>query len=520
MAASAALLFILLASQFVFYPGVQNDEILFAPQLYVPGYVSWHIANYEIPYMEMSYVGSLKTWLYAPIFAIWSPSAASLRIPVIVIGAVTLILFYRFLVAIHGHRAAAVGVFLLATEPVFVLTECFDWGPAAIAHLILLASLLAAVNYHKTRRPRSLFCLFFLLGLGLWEKAVFMWILSGISVAALVLFHREIRQAASLKTVASAALAFTLGSFPLIYFNIDHPLETFRSNAALDTMHLPQKAAVLASTADGFALFNYLVREEESEYRRAPESLTERASLWIRQHLGQHRRSLTKYAIGFSLLCLPFLWRSKVRTPCLFVVIAMAIAWVHMALTKNAGGSVQHTILLWPLPLAILSIIAAEVLPTRLLVALSLVLVGSNLLVQNQYFSQFVTVGNSGVWSDAMYTLSSRIPSYAAPRIYVMDWGISEPLVVLHQGELPLVGLGEELRPGGSISKETLQLFDDNAAIWIAHASGEEAFTGINDRVFRVALAHGYSFVLVDTIKDRAARPIFAIYRVHPNPAP
>ena len=42
--------------------------------------------------------------------------------------------------------------------------------------------------------------------------------------------------------------------------------------------------------------------------------------------------------------------------PSSFRLIAMAVAWVQMAITANTGASVHHTILLWPFPQVVIAV--------------------------------------------------------------------------------------------------------------------------------------------------------------------
>ena len=88
--------------------------------------------------MVMTYIGSLKTLLYWPIFRILGANPWTLRLPVVLLGAITIFVFFRLANASGGPRAAAIGVFLLATDPVFLLTDTFDWGPVALEHVFLV----------------------------------------------------------------------------------------------------------------------------------------------------------------------------------------------------------------------------------------------------------------------------------------------------------------------------------------------------------------------------------------------
>src|SRR5450755_3902650 len=113
------------------YAGIQNDEALVAGPIFGPVARDFRIRIFhrDIPLMAMDYVGALKSWLYWPIFRLTQPSPTSLRLPVLLIGALTIWLFYRLLEKIAGPRAAVTGCLLLATDTTFLLTTEFDWGP-------------------------------------------------------------------------------------------------------------------------------------------------------------------------------------------------------------------------------------------------------------------------------------------------------------------------------------------------------------------------------------------------------
>ena len=93
--------------------------------------------------MLIGYLGCLKTWLYAAIFQVFEPSRWSVRIPMVLIGALTIWLTWIWTRRAAGPRAAAFTVASLSTDATFILTNTFDWGPVAIQHALLLGGLVA-----------------------------------------------------------------------------------------------------------------------------------------------------------------------------------------------------------------------------------------------------------------------------------------------------------------------------------------------------------------------------------------
>ena len=68
---------------------------------------------------------------------------------------------------------------------VILITVVFDWGPVALQHLFMIGGSLLLVRFYQQREtgpwvPGS--CFF---GLVLWDKALAVWMLSGMGLAAI-----------------------------------------------------------------------------------------------------------------------------------------------------------------------------------------------------------------------------------------------------------------------------------------------------------------------------------------------
>src|SRR5581483_11982420 len=166
------------------------------------------------------------------------PGIWSLRIPALLGGAVTVWLLFQLMLRVHGLRAAWIAAALLATDASFILTTCFDWGPVMLQHLLLTAALLLGVWFWRERRTSMLAGTFFCCGLALWDKALSLWMLSGITIALAALFFRKIRDVFTIRRAAVALAAFTLGAYPLIVYNYEQRLVTLESNSHVDSSHV------------------------------------------------------------------------------------------------------------------------------------------------------------------------------------------------------------------------------------------------------------------------------------------
>jgi 4-amino-4-deoxy-L-arabinose transferase-like glycosyltransferase len=129
----ACLYFLLAGWTFLFNIGVEHDETIFAMAFLKPtgGAYAIRIGHSHIPLMIMSYIGTLKAWLYRPILRMFGTGMLPLRLPMLLAGVASLWLFFLLLRRIAGERAAIIGCTLLAADATYLLTICFDWGPFA-----------------------------------------------------------------------------------------------------------------------------------------------------------------------------------------------------------------------------------------------------------------------------------------------------------------------------------------------------------------------------------------------------
>lgn len=512
------------------YPGLQTDEALFASVLYEPRNLELSLPAFQhrIPLMVMSYLGSLKAGIYAVWFALWPPSPLSVRLPVILAGALTVWLFFRLLHATLGRRAAWLGALLLATDPSFLLTTTFDWGPVALQHLLLVGGMALLARFHRNRRTPALAAAFFLFGLGLWDKAIFIWMLSGVAAAALVVFRRELSETLTPRHALAAVLGGLLGALPLIIYNLRYDGPTLR-HARYSASDLPGKLHLLRVTLDGSSLFGYLTREDDGRTRQDRLTALERAALTVSDAAGRPRTNLMPYLLSASAVLLPLVWRTAARRAFLFAVIAAGIGWAQMALNQDTGGSTHHTVLLWPMPPLMVAAVLAEI--TRrlrrtglyvLVTAAALAMV-SNILVTNEHLAQFLRHGPGPAWSDAISPLAERLQRAPAGSIVVTDWGVLDSLRLLGRGRFPLyqaidLASKDVLSPEDRQALQWLLTLPD--PIFVGHAPPEETVVGSSARLAAHAAQAGYSKRLLYTVADRHARPVFEVFRFEPISAP
>jgi len=504
IAIAFALLYAFLGLILVHYTGIETDEAVFAGPFYSQPDLNYCVTVFgkQVPIMLFPYGGTLKTLIYRPILRWAGPSAYAVRIPVIALGAVTVFLFFRFASMVAGRRAAALASLLLATDASFLLTNTYDWGPVALQQILVVAGCLLV----SLRRP-VLGCWVF--GIALWNKAIVVWALSGLAAGAIAAYFPEVRQLLARRRAARLCVfAFLLGALPLFVYNVHSPSGTLHANVHLSLENLHPKLISLNNTLDGSDLFGIVVAPETEAMPKRPRSAVGRASCWIRDRVGRHMSSLFVYAIILAVLAAPLWWRGASRRACLFAVVFLLVAFWAMAVVRYTG-SAHHIVLLYPMPHLLVGAAVAAVRPRRLAMGIAVALVIANLLVVNQYISEFERNGSYGLFTDAVYPLSETLAGMGPRTVYALDFGVEDNLTLLQEGRLKVV----HAWPIGEHSDGEIEtMISDGRSLYVNHVASRQYFKGGDERLETIARAHGYERRTIRMIQDSNGRPQFELY--------
>ena len=513
----ASIFFFVAGQPFIGGLGIQNDEAIFAVPVFEPqaALYSITIGHSQISLMLMSYLGCLKTLLYQPIFRFFGTGAYAVREPALLMGAASVWLFFLLLRRIAGLRAACIGCCLLAVDSLYLLTTCFDWGPVALQHLLIVGGVLLLMRFYQTASSLSLAAGCFLLGLALWDKALAIWMLGGLGVAGILLFPRQIWGVTGWRRVVISVTALALGALPLVVYNVHTSLATLRENTAWGTRDLAHKTHILVETARGGILLGYFNAEDrDTPIPNRPAGPIEKASAALADFDGDQSSGWMLYAFFAAVLLAPLGGWTAARTVAFFL-IAMAVAWIQMALNPQTGGSAHHTILLWPWPQAVIAVSFAAV--SRRMgrfgapaVAVVVALTGAScLLVTNEYYAKIVRNGGVPVWSAAVFPLAKQLQQTSAAYVFCTDWGIFDSIALLDRNR-PQVrnAIGTENNPA-----DLKWALSDPSAVFVGHAKEAEVMAGVNEQVVEAAEKLGYRQEVIRTIADGYGRDIFTIYR-------
>src|SRR5690242_19948168 len=146
---AVALAFVAAGMLFVPRLGIETDEAIIASGIYDHGapWYSWKFGGYEVPIMLISYLGALKAWFYNGLFFFTAPRPMALRLPMLLLAAGTLWLFFELLDRTVNRRAAWIGTLLLATDTSYLLLNSADYGPVTLQFVFKLAALVLLLRF-------------------------------------------------------------------------------------------------------------------------------------------------------------------------------------------------------------------------------------------------------------------------------------------------------------------------------------------------------------------------------------
>jgi 4-amino-4-deoxy-L-arabinose transferase-like glycosyltransferase len=452
LAAAAIVLFVALASWRIHLPGLQYDEVLFVQAaIGAPNGLFVHTALGDVPLMTMSYLGALKAWIFAPIFALFGVSPLTIRLPAVLLAALALVVLYRLLRREAGPAAACLAVWMTALDTAYVFHSRLDWGPVVLATLFQVAVLWCVLRFVRQPSWRTaaggvLFAL-----LGLWNKLNFAWFLGGLGVAVLVCYPgpwlglaRKLRPAVRWPVVAaSVAVAAVLvvagwrhGELSAEAFSP----ERFRL-VGMNTLH----------TFSGTLLTSFLLNHPLGfpAFSRdiAAGQVLAANPLWFSAWPWALLLALTPVALLGARLCPR---QGQGRIPelrlALFFLLVLAGTFLMIVATPDAGHMHQshHLMLLHPFHIFLVALAFQALLvlrASRVGLALLSAFGGAALLVLTTSAANTVAalryVGRGERvdlrWSPAIYDLVRVLDETASgvDRVISVDWGTHNQLLAL-----------------------------------------------------------------------------------------
>ncbi len=453
-------------------PGLEYDEVLFANAAL--GHLDETFITYELklgtlrlPLMLMNYIGALKAYLYFPVFEIFPVSPVTVRLPAILIGAISLLAAYLVLLRLTSQRIAFWVASLLATDPSFIFHTRIDFGPTVLMMFLKMTSLLAFINFCRTRQSAFLALGSFLIGLGVFDKANFLWYVIGLLLASLVVWRKQWLDYVTVRNLLVCGFFLILGSLPFIYYNVATGGETFKDKILLPedfSVSFKTRTALLIETINGSGLYRF------TNGLKPVESIEALTSFWP----GTITPWVLASCVLFSLCTLRI--KIKMANPIgvFFALLAMSII-LEIYMTRLPVGW-HHFMMLWPFHYIALCIFllppsaphesisgerfvrSGSVFSRNLPVIVLGCMIASNLFVDAIYLRSFSKEGGRGFFSDAIYQLAEHALERPDHRFLLMDWGFSTQLLLLSRGTIKKEEVFWDLRTAGNEEQKLTDL--------------------------------------------------------------
>jgi dolichyl-phosphate-mannose-protein mannosyltransferase len=498
LAFAAVCVFGFLAAYRIELPGLYYDELAFVnAALGAPDNTFIHMRLGSLPFLIFPYMGALKAWGYAPIFRLFGVSALTIRLPAILLAAMTLLILYQLMRAKIGAVWATMAVWIMAVDPANVFPSRLDWGPTVLTHLFQAAILALWFSYRdepKLWKPALIFICF---GLGFFDRFNFIWLGSAFVVGICLCYPDSLKRLwiSSPRFARWMAVIVILIALGAALYLILPLLLHFHHATGAHTGSLQMKWNGLLSTLSGQAVAGFIFGDATGIISYVP--------FWL------------IVVDGVLLLATLFMPMSNAearenRKNGLFCSVTASLIFLQIVITPQAGGP-QHYLMIFPLPFLAFAFLGKSLytqLATKNLRYLGGLLFGSaavSLFVVNvhnsaEYLFHFRNNPRyNHRWSPEIYSLSRYINNHAfeAKSIICVDWGLHTQLHALAPKELRqkmhdywpvFIELGEKNQKEQTATLD--YFFPEGKTLVLTFAASKESFPETRRNFLASVIAH------------------------------
>ena len=526
-------LYLSLALPVLRLPGLQYDEVLFVNAAIGRGsglFIEWavQVGGVHIPMMLMRYIGALKAWLYAPIFAIFGTGPVTVRLPVVLLGLLTLTFTWLIARRLFGRRASAFAVLLLATDPTFIFCNRLDWGPLALSFVLKTAGTVLVLRWLETGGASVLMGAGFLFGLGLFDKVTFVWFIAAMAIALPLCFWQAVRDRTNRSSLLAGLAGLLLGAAPLLSYNLIFPARSIEGQKRIAAVPAPAvlgtRVAALRGALDGTEALGLFTGRYRGEIGKDDPDVLARRLLPTRTLTWQG------WLVAAAVAVIGLRRKgSQCRRQQLFVLMMSLLIIAMVAVSAQATG-LHHVLMLYPLPQLLIASVLAD-LGSRegpkglssvgrwmacaiLIVAFIVPQMGMAV----RYLWSFERGGGRGFWSDAIYRLADFALRNPERQLKLMEWGFWNQLQVLGGGRIRMQELFPVLEaiPDEAGRESALRLrllLDGNYYVFHHPRFGHRQALDLFARVVRET---GVAARVVQVFSQRDGEPLYVLYEVVP----
>jgi len=484
-------------------PALYYDEILFVNAA-VGGVTDTFIAKrvLGIPLFLMDYIGALKAWIHAPIFALFGLDATTIRLPSIVIGAAGGLLLCMVAWRWFGATAFAVAALLIFTQPAFIAHLRFDWGPTSLMFFFRGLLLWSCLRWVESAAPKWLWLTVLAMLLGTFDKLNFLWLDYAVLFALLLVyrsemltFYRSHRRQCWLAALVTALVV--LGNTRrAIRLSSEMPDHTLVLSARLEYVWLVIRPFVLGNSVANFV----------SQSAPAMPAFALAASAAV---------------VPLSLSAIYWLRDRTVQRIVVFLALVAAGTFAAYFVTPSATGPHHLAILLGVPQLLVAALLsigwarAGAVYRAAGGLLLGAILIGHLMTDQAQMVSFARPQPNMDPANYQAAQFASRLPN---AHITLTDWGIGNQIVVASNGKTPFVEAAWAIRDAKSATEVLAHRERSRDNYYIGRLPGRGAIADNWPRVIDALQATGTAYTVVKDFPDYRGEPFIRILKIEASP--
>jgi hypothetical protein len=451
-----------------------------------------HIDGKPFPLMFNYYTSFLRTYLTLPLFALFGIDVITVRLSSILFGTVGLMFFAAFARRLTGSSGLALtaGLFL-ALDPSFVGYTHNDYVAVSTMMAWKGIALWTLIRWWRGERAQWLAAGMFFVGLGVTDRASFLWIPISLAAAFLLIERKDAwKKFKGLWPGTSGAIlcisSGILGASIFLAFNIATmggsfvPMaETFRQTSGgvdntdfLATLYM--RMQMLTDVLGGGYLLHFL--QGENSYQTMAWHFSGSPLSWLVP---------LSFAFYFVRSVRGLISGASVHRVALFLTSMTACVLVLTCFTPTIHRGHQ-LLMLYPFPHILVAMFLHEMLLwishfgklRRVSVSVGLIVLGLLSLWQGErvvaYHAMLRESGGRGVWSDAISSIVAEADRQPDKTYVCMDWGFNANILSLTKNRV------QTIRSYGTARRspeELVTLFTERHR-FLVHAEESEYLAG------------------------------------------
>ncbi len=380
------------------------------------------VQEHCFPLMSARYIGSIKEYTCLALFALFGPRAEVERGMAMTFGALGILGIATLLASQAGYPAAAAGAWVLAVNPSYQDMTALDnsgFSPVMCAFGLLC---IAAAAYLRSGSPRTAFWVGAAIGLGVWARANYVWMLGALFAALVISVGR--RLLVPLSHWAAFAIGGIVGGLPFLAYQVLSGGGTWEAVgmfpvAGTLAQRLQHRLWMLSETV--------LSNGEHHRVWGGPVSLP----LW--------QLWLFPLVIAASCVaCVAFKKPGVLARVAGLTLVFYTSAYFFSSLPIGE----HHLMTLVPIAAMVVVLGWQRMAPPHFVVILiAAVYVGSAIYWSSAALAGLRRTGGVGPWSDGIFALTERLRAdFPGREIKVLDWGLQNSIYVLSNGQVRIAG--------------------------------------------------------------------------------